>query len=154
MKKIYLAGPITGLSYNSATNWRLEAIKWFNEFDNIEVYSPMREKDYLEGIDDLQADCDVYSKLSCLSSNRGVFTRDYFDVTTSDIILVNLLGAKRVSIGTMFEYGWAWAARKPIITAIEDSGNIHDHGFVKEATGFRVNDIIEGYKIAKKILLP
>jgi hypothetical protein len=34
-------------------------------------------------------------------------TRDRFDATRCDVLLVNLLGAERVSIGTMMEVAWA-----------------------------------------------
>ena len=34
-------------------------------------------------------------------------------------MLVNLLGLEKITLGTMVEYGWADAFRKPIITVIE-----------------------------------
>jgi len=67
-------------------------------------------------------------------------------------MLVNLLKAKKISIGTMVEYGWADSYRKPIITEMEKEGNVHDHGFVKELSGYIVEDLDSGIKIAKAIL--
>ena len=65
-------------------------------------------------------------------------TRDRFDATRCDLLFVNLLGAKETSIGTVMEIAWADLLRKPIVLAIEPEGNIHDHGMIKEAIGFRV----------------
>ena len=61
--------------------------------------------------------------------------------------------ATEISIGTMIEYGWADAFRKPIITVMENEGNVHDHNFVKELSGFVVEELDEGIFIAKSILL-
>jgi len=48
-----------------------------------------------------------------LVSPPGAVGRDRFDVQTCDLLLVNLLGATSVSIGTMFELAWTDAWRKP-----------------------------------------
>lgn len=107
----------------------------------------MRYKQHLAG--EKTIDDEYQTTLSC---SRGLTTRDRFDVTSCDILLANLLGAKKVSIGTMIEYGWADMARKPIITVIEKEGNSHDHSIVRELTGFRVENLDEGLYVAKAIL--
>jgi nucleoside 2-deoxyribosyltransferase len=92
---VYLAGPIGGLSYNEATNWRDQAATDLAPF-GIKCLSPMRGKDYLReeailkgtGYDD-----------TLLSNNRAIVTRDRMDVTNCDALLMNLLGAPQVSIG-------------------------------------------------------
>ncbi len=68
-----------------------------------------------------------------------------------DIVLANLLNAQDVSIGTMFEYAWADDFHKPIISIIEKEGNIHEHPFVQEATGFRLETLDEGIDVAKAL---
>lgn len=146
MKKVYLAGPICGLSYDDCTDWRGFAHKWLAEFD-IAGVSPMRFKEHLAGEKDVGSH---YEEV--MSCSRGITTRDRFDTTECDVVLANLLGAKKVSIGTMIEYGWADAARKPIITVIEKEGNPHEHGMVRELTGFRVETLEDGLLVAKKIL--
>ena len=146
-KKVYLAGPIKGLTYGECTSWREYAIKELAKYDIIGI-SPMRFKEYkntgtiLKEPDNKPLSCD-----------RGIITRDRWDVTKNcDIMLANLLGAKIVSIGTIFEYAWADMARKPIITIIEKEGNLHEHAMVREATGYRVETLEEGLYIARAIL--
>ena len=38
---------------------------------------------------------------------KGIVTRDRWDVAKADVVLMNLVGATQVSIGTMVELGWA-----------------------------------------------
>lgn len=146
----YLAGPITGLDYAGATDWRDHATARLAPF-GIKALSPLRSKEYLRGVESFSSDGDVYRDLSVLSTNRGIMTRDRHDATTCDVLLVNLLGAERVSIGTVMEIAWADACRTPIVCAIEPSGNPHEHGMVLEAIGFRVAFLDDAINIVKAI---
>lgn len=67
---------------------------------------------------------------------------------------MNLLGAKRVSIGTTVELGWADAWRKPLILVMEKSGNIHGHIFYQGIPTYRVDNLDSGIACAKYLLLP
>lgn len=153
MMKVYLAGPITGLSYDGAVDWR-EHAKLDLSIAGIAAYSPMRAKAYLWHVESFTADGDAYKAISVLSSDRGIMTRDRWDATRCDLLLANLLGAERVSIGTVMEIAWADLARRPIVTVIEPSGNPHDHGMIKEAIGFRVSTLDEALALIRAILLP
>jgi len=42
--------------------------------------------------------------------------------------------------------------RIPIITIMEDKGNVHDHNFVREVSGFRLNNLEEGILVARNLL--
>lgn len=148
-RKVYLAGPITGLEYGGAVDWRENAKKKL--MGPVDAYSPMRAKDYLDGVGPLESQ---YFDLSVMSSPRGIMTRDRWDATTCDVMLVNLLGAKRVSIGTVMEIAWADLSRIPTVVVIEESGNVHEHAMITEAIGFRVPTLDEGINIVKAILLP
>jgi nucleoside 2-deoxyribosyltransferase len=69
-------------------------------------------------------------------------TRDFNDVKQSDVLLVNLLGAKVPSLGTIMEMAWAFALQKPCVVAIEATGNPHDnHPMIHEAMSFRVESL-------------
>lgn len=149
--KVYLAGQISGLNYAGATEWRDDVIRQLAEA-GIKGLSPMRAKNYLAGIDDLDKNCVEYGAINVLSSPRGIMTRDRFDCTRCDVLLVNLLGADRVSIGTMMELAWADLVRTPIVCVME-SGNIHEHAMVSEAIGYRVHTLQEAVDIVKAILL-
>ncbi len=150
MRRVYLAGPITGLDYNQSVNWRDYAIAELGKVGVLGV-SPMRAKDGLRRENKIS---DSYENFP-LSSQKGIVARDRFDVGFNcDILLANLLGAEKVSIGTIIEYGWADAFRKPIITIIEKQGNPHNHSMIRELSGFTVDTLEEGLSIAKAILTP
>lgn len=152
MAKVYLAGPIAGLNYAGATEWRDIAKRSLNAV-GIEAYSPMRAKQYLKNIASFPSDSEVFKTLSVLSCNRGITTRDRFDCTHADVILVNLLGAERVSIGTVIEMAWADANRIPIVLIMEPEGNIHHHGMLLEVAGFHCHSLEEALNVVKAILL-
>ena len=153
MKTVYLAGPITGSTYNECTDWRITARDELKAA-NITAFSPMRAKEYLAQLKTISGTGEEYFNLGVVSTPRGVITRDRFDTQRVDIVLVNLLGAKQVSIGTMIELGWADSARRPIVCAIEPSGNPHEHMMVSELIGYRVTTLEEAIYICKAVLLP
>lgn len=145
---IYLAGPITGTTYGECTDWR-DYVTTELEPDIIS-FSPMRHKSYLSGETQIG---DSYEH-TVLSSQRGIFARDSYDCSRVDALFVNLLGATRVSIGTVMEIAWGWSYRKPIILIMEDAGNIHEHSMLREACPFRVRTVEEGIHTIKALLLP
>jgi nucleoside 2-deoxyribosyltransferase len=98
--------------------------------------SPLRGKGYLRGLGKLE---DQYLGLHPLSEDAGIVCRDRNDVNTAAAVVLNLVGAERVSIGTMVELGWADAARVPTIVIME-KGNVHDHSFVRQLAGYVVED--------------
>lgn len=146
-KLIYLAGPITGLTYGTACDWRTYVRECLNQ-RGVRTISPMRGKTYLEGVGELKPGND-YADLHVMSSSRGLTTRDRFDVMRADAVFVNFLGAERVSIGTVGEIFWADAFRKPVVVCMEDEGNVHDHAMINELTGYRVPTIDEGVDVVR-----
>ncbi len=158
MKTVYLAGPIAGLTYAGATDWRHYAQNalWapFGT-TGIKALSPMRGKDYLaKRPGRLDADKTDYSAFGPLSTPRGIMCRDHYDATRCDVMLVNLLGAEKVSIGTVMEMAWAYERKTPVVCVIEDSGNPHDgHPMLLQTIDFRVNNLPEGVDVVKGILL-
>lgn len=147
-KKVYLAGPIMGISYQESTDWRQRATNSLSIY-NIDGFSPMRGKAYLSQEDKL---LDSYTDHT-MSSINGINIRDYNDVKTADAILVNLLGAKIVSIGTVMEIAWARVWNIPTVLIMEDFNNIHEHGMLTYNC-IRVNSLIEGIRCIKQLLLP
>jgi nucleoside 2-deoxyribosyltransferase len=150
---VYLAGPITGLNFAGCTNWRDFAVVELARA-GIDGFSPMRAKDSLKQIPTLSGTGEEYQHLTVFASPRGVMTRDRFDCTRCDVLLVNLLGAKAVSIGTVMEIAWADGKRIPIVCAIEESGNCHEHMMIREALGYRVPTLEEALNVVKAVLLP
>ncbi len=150
MKKLYLAGPITSLTYEECTAWRDVVSRELTPC-GIECYSPLRFKEFLAGKGELLA---MGHPTKALSTPRGIMTRDHNDVYTCDAMLVNLLGARIPSIGTIAEVAWSFAYKKPCVVVMEPEGNPHQHVFITEAAGYIVPTLEEAIHIAKSILLP
>jgi len=144
---VYLAGPITGQSYEGATSWR----DWFTDrinqrFSDVNCISPMRGKYYLESSRDIQATGNEL--LGILSGGPAIVARDYSDTMNADILVVNLIGASRISIGTMFEIAWAYTKHIPVILVIEDGNeNVHTHSMLFAMCGYRVNNLDDALNI-------
>lgn len=144
--KIYLAGPILGLSYDQSTDWRNSASR--NLLDlGFTPLSPMRHKEYFGGFDAMPDAAEKYP----LSSQKGIVARDRNDVLRCDAVLMYLVGAPKASIGTMVELGWADAFRKPIIAVMTPS-DVHWHAFVRELSGFIVPTLGEGIDLCVEVL--
>lgn len=144
---VYLAGPITGLSYKDCLSWREHVARKFPP--NIICLNPLRGKKYLVGETNIGGNYDFHP----LSTPQGIDCRDRNDVTRSDLVFVNFLGATDVSIGTVMEVAWADILRKPTIIVMEED-NIHYHKMIRGAAGFVVSDIDQAIQITLTILLP
>lgn len=158
MTKIYLAGPITGCTFEDCTNWReafqrlMASTDTRDKFDvsKVQCLSPMRGKDYLAEEKEIFHDYPEH----VLSCQRGIMTRDFFDCTRADLVVANLFGAPIVSIGTVMEIAWAFQAKIPVIAIMDRAGNLHDHPMIREAIGFRVEDLRAAAHTALMILWP
>lgn len=142
---VYLAGAIAGMSFDGATDWRIEARLQLS-YRNIETLNPMRAKDALGAKNDgrISTNYHDYETNGAFFTSRGIMTRDFNDVRRCDALLVNLLGLEKPSLGTIMELGWAFALQKPAIVAIEARGNPHDnHPMIHEAMPFRVQTLDE-----------
>lgn len=146
-KSIYLAGPITGLSYDTVTDWRQHVINTFPEYD---CYSPMR---MAESLKDETSIADEYPD-SFLSNQRAVLARNFNDCKNCDLVMVNLLGAKKVSIGTVMEISFAYALGTPIMLIMEKENNLHNHCMIREACPFVTDDLELALQGIRSILSP
>lgn len=152
--KVYLAGPISGLTYDDAQEWREDASHLLGPY--IAAYSPLRAKSFLRSEGKLEG-----SYSNPLASQRGIMTRDHFDCQTSDAILCYLLGVTKPSLGTVMEMAWAYAYKKPLVVVMEPGDcvfvppiNPHDgHPMILEAIDYRVTTLEEGCDVIRSILL-
>lgn len=144
MQTLYLAGPITGLTYETARRWRQDVDNRLSQVLDVRtgrhmfhVLDPMRGKEALAGTGKVLTatftkDNDPFNN----AEDREV-DRDFFDTQRSDVILFNLepdgVNPTRISIGTMFEMSWAKALRKFSVT-IMTPGNIHEHLYTKKTS--------------------
>lgn len=152
-KSVYLAGPITGLTFDDATDWRNHARDALAKH-GIEGLSPLRGKAYLKTLGQLSAGSLAEGKAGILSKPRAIMVRDFRDATTCGALLVNLLGATRVSIGTVMEIAWAYQIHTPIVCCMEPEGNVHDHAMITEAIGIRCTSLEQGLAVCVSILNP
>lgn len=149
-KLVYMAGPITGLTYDSAVDWRDYTKSQLARY-GIRGISPMRAKEFLKDLPSMPSDTSAADPHG-IGLPRGFVTRDRLDLSRCDVVLMNLTGAERVSIGTMVEVGWADAFRKPVVLVIEPQGNIMEHGFIRQLTQYQVPDLKTGIETVAAIL--
>jgi len=145
---VYLAGPISGCTFDEAQDWRRYACEQFPQ--EIRSISPLRCK---EGLRSKGIITDSYPD-NPLTTDHGITTRDRQDCTRADALLINLLGARKVSPGTPIEFGWADLKRIPMVVVMEDQGNPYDHPMVRDLIGFRTNNLDEGIAIIESLLMP
>ena len=149
--KCYLAGGISGLGYEEATNWRDTAHDELKTV-GIDAFSPLRDKEFLIGSQDLTWDQAMAE--NPMATSKGILARDRNDCCTADALLVNLKGLTKVSLGTAFELAWAYHLHIPTVV-IAESDNIHVvHPMAREMLNFRVDTLAEGLVLIKTLLLP
>ena len=159
---VYLAGPISGQSYDGSVDWRNEAhdaLAYDAETgapldDGMECVSPMRGKEFLDQLKGtLPANNDGWKGQGFkplekeLIGQHAIIRRDFWDVARCDMLLANLLPAEEtnmVSIGTMFELSLALWFRIPVVVVMNEN-NIHNHYFVRESAWVVVSTMEEAY---------
>jgi len=133
--KVYLCGPIQGESYAAATGWR-EEVENLLAYGDIDTLSPLRQKYFLVGTKEIEG---AYPD-QALATDAAVVGQCTWDIERCDVVLANFTGSTRVSIGSAFEFGFAYSLRKPIVTVLP-AGNVHDHPFIRRASTAIVDDL-------------
>lgn len=148
MKKcVYLAGPITGLTYGECTNWREFVAKQLDS-EEVETATPLRGKEFLKDKGAIHSGS--YDDL--IISAKGITRRDMFDTLRSTAVFVNLLGSKIASIGTCMEIAWAYQAQIPTVVVMEQD-NIHcKHVMVNESCTYIAPTLEDGIALMKYLL--
>jgi len=151
VKTVYLAGPITDLSYGEARHgWREEFASLLPE--HILPMSPMRGKDFLDKEVKLVGHPSMYPE-HLMATPSGIVCRDRNDVRNCDAMIACFTGYPKASIGTSIEFGWADAFGKPVIMVMEDD-NIHQHAMLTEIAGYVTSDLEEAANILFHLLTP
>ena len=145
--KIYLAGPITGKSFDEVMSRYREKTAMLVDF-GYEVLSPMTAKGGLSGVGAFVSS----GYAGPVANDHSIFERDRWMVTQADVVLADLSNAVGVSIGTMMELAWASYLNKHTILVMQ-TGNVHDHAFVKEAADVRFGDMEEAYDYLRELSL-
>jgi nucleoside 2-deoxyribosyltransferase len=145
--RIYLAGPITGKSFDEVMGRYREKTSVLTDF-GYEVLSPMTAKGGLKGVSTFVST----GYESPVANDHSIFERDRWMVAQADVVLVDLSNAVTVSIGTMMELAWASYLNKHTVLVMPH-GNVHDHAFVKEAADVRFGDMEEAYDYLRELSL-
>jgi hypothetical protein len=127
---VYLAGPIGGLTWDEAAGWRLQAKDLLRPCS---VLSPLRDTDDGRSLRYSHFTTDGRPDLSngeLVLPFSELFKRDYMDCHTCDAMLINMIGAKSRSVGTICEIAWGYRRAIPMFLAMEPEGNVNDNPFL------------------------
>lgn len=139
--KVYLAGPIDGLTHDETVGWRFDVSNRLEDL-GYTCFSPMRGKGYLKDAGVLYGSYDAFP----MSTAQGLFRRDCWDVSQADVVLANLDDAKKVSIGSCMEIMRAYDLGKYIVTVMKP-GDLHDHPFIRQASSVVVHNLDDAMHI-------
>ncbi len=154
-KTIYLAGPISGQSYEEARfGWRKTYAELVHNrpYDHMKCVSPMRADEFLADIDKIEGS---YPELHPMATSAGIVTRDHNDVYNCDLMVACFIeDGGRASLGTAVEFGWAMAYNKPIIMIAGEDNEHRVHPMLKRMAGFIVETLEEAAYLSVKLLTP
>lgn len=142
--KLYLAHPISGLSFDEVYQYFDGAQQELNEY--YEVLHPMTGKGYFR--EEKNFKTEGYTQP--LSNNHAIMERDSWMVSQADVVLIDLTGTKSVSIGCVMELAWAFWQHKHTVVVI-DPGNVHSHAFVLEAADVIYNCLPDAIDYLRKL---
>ncbi len=123
--RIYLAGAISGCSYEQAGHWRKLVATRLETFGHT-CLDPMGDKDELSKEQAIR----VTPLSGLFTADKAIVSRDKYSVLSSDLVLANLSYGENPLIGTSVEIGWADMADIPII-AVCPKNSRFDHPFTR-----------------------
>ena len=124
--KIYLAHPMSGLSWEKVEKYYTKVIKTLDKM-GYKTLHPMIAKKELTGT--------IFNphgeKNNPIITSHAITRRDHWMVRQSDIVFVDLTGAKNKSIGCISEIAVGYNSGEHTI-GVMSKENIHQHVFLKE----------------------
>lgn len=141
VRRIYLAGPMTGLTWDQANEWRLKVAAELKPH-GIECYSPMRWDHRLN------SNCIDYAH-----DIPEILRRDFYDVMQSDLIYADftVCSSDIVSFGTVSEVAWGYALRKPTVMVAPKS-SIYHHPWMLEMADYVRHTMEDGINTVRILL--
>ena len=143
--KIYIAGPITGLSYDQVMGRFKEQSDTLKSY-GYDVLCSMVGKDYLKDEKFLHGE----GYATPASNSHAIKGRDMWMVRQCDVILIDFSAGDVASIGSCFEMAWANMLGKHIVVVVPE-GNIHQHAFVTECADIVFPAIEDAYRYLKDL---
>lgn len=142
---------MAGLTWRQALEWREELEKSLEDHWNI--INPVKMQQVGVNLDDLiVTSSQKDDKLLLAHTATGICAQDEFFIDRSDWLLCNFLNATKISIGTVWEIGYAWAKGKKILTVLEP-GSIHDHQFIRRRSHVFTSDFEEALEFLAAIAI-
>lgn len=123
MTYLYLAGDIALATSEETESWRKDVTEHFRwSSPRITCLNPLRgERKPAPG--------EKYGYDS--GGHFGeIFTKNWFDITRSDLILAVMLAKSHPSIGTLSEINWAWVLKKPVVLVTHDN-RVSNHPLIR-----------------------
>jgi nucleoside 2-deoxyribosyltransferase len=144
--KIYVAGPITGLTQKQVKENFLSIVNSLRKM-GFKVFHPLMGKEQnFRGNYKMKPtygpDADV------LLSDHAITSRDHWMIEQSDIVFMNLQHAQKISIGCVSELDRANCLRKHTVLIL-DKGNVHSHGFVFDNADVVFETVEQGIEYMK-----
>jgi nucleoside 2-deoxyribosyltransferase len=145
---------MTGLSFAEANKWRVDAYYRLNLGWDILSPTNMPYEGQYDGPDGkITASTQVTEdQLPSHLTPSGIVTMDEFLIDKSDFVLANFMGSAKVSIGTIWELGYAWAKGKKIVSVLPPE-NTHDHPFVRRRSHLVVHTLEDAFRYFEAIKL-
>lgn len=89
-----------------------------DQYPQLDMFSPMRSKNFLEKTRKIKGTSDSYGSAT-FGQASGILGRDYNDVKEAKVIIANFLGSQIGSLGTAAEFGFAHALQIPVVMIVE-----------------------------------
>lgn len=123
---VYLAGPIMGLTYKEASDWRIQLSNIFNVL-GIQVINPLDKhevpSEVLLNDEKLKP---FYDEI--IAHPDAILERDLLYIRKSDVLIANFT-QKEDSVGTLVEIGYALALNKHMIIITKKGSELETHPF-------------------------
>jgi len=146
MRRVYLAGPINGLTVSQATAWRNHAALLL-EYTDFECIDPLRGKISMHADGDRLMD--GYDNL--FSDDKSVIARDLYDIDRADVLLLNTRWANSASLGSLVELGYAKCRNIPIVTVIDNEGPWAHSAWVRVLSTFIAESLEDATDIIRTL---
>lgn len=122
---VYLCGQMGGLTVAEANGWRQWAENELRgSWSVLNPISAQFEKN----------PSFTFSSVEPNLTAAAVFAKDLFYIDCSDFVLANFAGAKTVSIGSVWELGYAYKSGKKIVAVVPKGTPFYDgHPFISQS---------------------
>lgn len=149
---IYLAGPITGFTWEMALAWREKCRERLRRvgFKTISPLDSQKERIPEDKTQLVVAPKREDAALPIEFTGSGIVTADEFYIRKADFLLCNFENSTVISPGTIWEMGLAWGLNKMIVSVIPPN-NIHNNVFTRRRSHVFVPDLDEALEFLEKI---